>query len=168
MPPAEGRQWALVVLGTPLLLLGLVLAGYAGLFVVPGAPCGGGGDLTVPQTDVVVASNGSAVTVVHTGSDAIGGPTTDRVVVAVRDAESGTATDRQWIGSTGSLSRGDSLTITQREAGFAFTDADEVTVRWYGSDPDVAGFCPNGRTFGDLTRTQLRNASIPVESGSGE
>jgi hypothetical protein len=47
---------------------------------------------------------------------------------------------------------------------FSLSDPDVVTVRWFGVDPEVAAFCPNSRTFGDLTTTQVRNASVPVET----
>lgn len=160
MLPAKGSQWALVVFGTPLLLVGLVAVGYVGLFVVPGGPCHGGGDLTVPDSDVAVAFDGSTVTVVYADDRPLGGPTTDRVVIGVRDAETGDASSHQWIGSEERLVRGDSLTLSAQTVGFDLTDADEVTVRWYGVDRDVAGFCPNGRTFGDLRRVQLANASV--------
>lgn len=164
MADVTGRQWVLVVFGTPLLLLSAVLAGYTGLFVVPGGPCHGGGDLTIPDASPVVTANDSAVTVVHTGEESLGGPTTDRIRVAVEDAETREATSRVWIEGAETAARGDSLTITEAEAGFTFSGRDTVTVRWDGKDPDVAGFCPNGRTLGDLTRTQLRNASIAVRT----
>jgi hypothetical protein len=165
MEPPSGRRWALVVFGTPALLVGLVAAGYAGAFLVPGGPCHGGGDLAPPDADVTVATNGSAVSAVLTNGS-LGGPTTDRVRVFVEDGESDRRIAREWIGSNGSLERGDTFTLTGSDTGFALSDRDRVTVRWYGVDPDVAGFCPNGRTFRDLADTRVENASVAIDTGS--
>jgi len=164
MPPVEGFRWVAVVFGMPALLLGIVGVAYAGAFVVPGAPCAGGGDISPPTTDVTVASNGSAVTAVHSGGDSIGGETTDRVLVAVDDTETRRSLSVRWSLANGSITEGDSVTLHERDMGFTLSDPDVVTVRWFGVDPDVAGFCPNGGTFGDLTTTQVRNASVPAET----
>lgn len=163
MAEINDRRWILVVFGMPLVLLGLVLTGYAGLFVVPGGPCNGGGDLTPPDADVVVAANDSSVSAIVTNGT-IGGETTDRVRVFLEDAETDRRVAREWTGESGSLSRGDRIAITEDRAGFSVTDRDLVTVRWYGTDPDVAGFCPNGRTFRDITVTRVENASIAIEA----
>lgn len=162
MPPVEGYRWAVVVFGMPALLLALVGVLYAGAYAVPGAPCAGGGDLTAPDSEVTVAANDSAVLVVHTGGEALGGSTTDRVVVAVDDAESERTYSTEWIGAGGSVTQGGTVTITASQIGFDPTDRDTVTVRWYGSDPEMAEFCPNSRTFADLTVTRIENASTPI------
>lgn len=162
MPPVEGARWALVVFGMPALLLGVVGVAYAGAYVVPGAPCTGSGDLAPPETDVTVAANDSTVVAVHSGGDDLGGATTDRVVVAVEDAESELSYTTEWVGASGSLREGGSLTVHERDLGFGASDRDVVTVRWYGNDPEVAGFCPNGRTLSDLRTVRIGNASAPV------
>ena len=146
----------------PALLLALVGVLYVGAYAVPGAPCAGGGDLTAPDSQVTVAANDSAVLVVHTGGADLGGPTTDRVVVAVDDAESERTHSVEWIGADGSVRQGETLTLRESDIGFAPSGRDTVTVRWYGNDPEVAGFCPNGRTFADLTVTRVENASVPI------
>jgi hypothetical protein len=159
MAPDEGRRWALVVLGPPLLLFVLAIAGYILLFAVPGSPCHGAGDLTAPQSDVVIAANDTAVTATHVGGEPLDGASTDRVVLAVRKAGSDTTTSTQWVVED---SVGSTVTLTERQAGFQFDDSDVVSVRWYGKDPDVAGFCPNGRTISRLAGSEVGNASTVV------
>jgi hypothetical protein len=163
MSSVDGRRWVVVVFGMPVLLLALVGVLYAGAYAVPGAPCAGGGELTAPPSQVIVAANDSAVFAVHTGGADLGGPTTDRVVVAVNDAESERTHSTEWIGADGSVTQGETLTLRNSDIGFTPSDRDIVTVRWYGTDPEVAGFCPNGRTFADLTVTRIENASVPIE-----
>jgi hypothetical protein len=160
------RRWAIVVFGPVVLLIGLVALGYAALFLVPGGPCAGPGDLTAPAADFAVASNGSAVFVVHVGNGTVSGETTDRVVVSVRNAESPDTASREWIDGDGTIERGDTLRIPGDEIGFELSDRDRVTVQWYGVDPDVAEFCPNGRSYSELTVVLLENASTPIETSS--
>lgn len=162
MSDVDGRQWAIVVFGTPALLLALVAVVGGALFVVPGGPCHGTAALESPEASVTVTTNGSGVTAVVAGDRPLGGETTDRVVVAVQDAESDRTVREQWLDRGGRLEPGASLSITNRTAGFGITPRDTVTVRWYGVDPGVAGFCPNGRTFADLARLRVANASAPV------
>lgn len=166
MADIEDRRWAIVVFGPIALLLGLVGLGYAGLFVVPGGPCASAGSVAPPSTEFAIASNGSAVFVVHVGNGTVGGETTDRVVVSIRNAESPDAASREWIGSDGTLDRGDTLTLSDSEIGFALSNRDRVTVQWYGIDPDVAAFCPNGRSYSELAVIRLENASTPIETDS--
>lgn len=160
------RRWAIVVFGPAVLLIGLLALGYAALFLVPSGPCAGAGDLTAPAADFAVASNGSAVFVVHVGNGTVGGETTDRVVVSVRNAESPDTASREWIDGDGTIERGDTLRIPGDEIGFELSDRDRVTVQWYGVDPDVAEFCPNGRSYSELTVVLLENASTLVETSS--
>jgi hypothetical protein len=167
MSDIDGRRWVLVVYGTPVLLLALVGVAGAGLFVVPGGPCHGTVDLSPPDAEVAVAANGSAVGAVLSGDRALGGETTDRVVVAVRDAESGRTASERWVGAGELLQPGSTLGFTNRSAGFPLTPRDTVTVRWYGVDPGVAAFCPNGRTFVDLARVRVENASTGVVTRAG-
>lgn len=166
MSDIDGRRWVVVVYGTPVLLLALVGVVGAGLFVVPGGPCHGTGDLSPPDAEVSVVANGSSVSAVVVG-DRLGGDHTDRVVVAVDDAGTDRSASRRWLDGDGTLDPGARLTVTDRAAGFAITPRDVVTVRWYGADPGVAGFCPNGRTFVDLTRTSVANASASTPSRPG-
>lgn len=164
MPPVEGARWAVVVFGMPAILLGIVGVAYAGAYLVPGAPCAGSGDLTPPESDVTIAANDSAILIIHSGGDSLGGATTDRILIAVDDAESEFTHSENWIDGSGSVSRGESVTIHERDMGFEPSDRDTVTVRWYGNDPAVADFCPNGRSFADLQTTQVGNASIPLRT----
>lgn len=166
MADIEGRRWAIVVFGPVVLLIGLVALGYAALFLVPGGPCAGAEDLTAPAADFAVASNGSTVFVVHIGNGTVGGRTTDRVVVSVRNAESPDTASREWIDGDGTIERGDTLRIPGDEIGFDLSDRDRVTVQWYGVDPDVAEFCPNGRSYSELTVVRLENSSTPIEASS--
>ena len=166
MSDIEGRRWVIGVFGPIVVLVVVVVVGYVGLFVAPGGPCADTEDLTAPDTDFTVASNGSAVVVVHTGNESVGGATTDRVVVSVRNQKSPDTASREWISAAGTIEHGDTLTITAEEIGFELTEQDRVTVQWYGVDPDVAGFCPNGRTYSELEIVTLENASTLLELDS--
>lgn len=166
MTDVDGRQWAVVVFGPVVVLIALVAVGYAGLFVVPGAPCAGAGGLSPPPSAFAVTSNGSSVTVVHVGNRSVGGPSTDRIAVSIRNAETPKAVGKTWIGSGETLSRGDSITIAAREIPFSLTDRDRVSVQWYGVDPDKPGFCPNGRAFHEVTVVTLENASLAIRTGT--
>lgn len=160
MPPVKGRRWALVVFGPPLLLFAVAIAGYVGLFAVAGAPCHGAGDLTAPQSEVVIAANDSAVTATHVGGEPPDRASTDYVVLVVRKAGTDTTASTRW---TLDERIGSSVTLSEAAAGFAFDDRDVVSVRWYGKDPDVAGFCPNGRTISRLAGSEVGNASSVIE-----
>jgi|GEM_PF-2572577 len=166
MSDIEGRRWAIGVFGPIVLLVGIVVVGYVGLFLAPGGPCADTADLTAPDAEFTVASNGSAVVVIHTGNGTVGGATTDRVVVSVRNGKSPDTASREWISGAGTIERGDTLTITAEEIGFELTEQDRVTVQWYGVDPDVAGLCPNGRAYRELTVVRLENASTLVETNT--
>ncbi|MEF8975077.1 MAG: hypothetical protein V5A21_02465 [Halapricum sp.] len=166
MSDMRWHRWAIVVFGPAALLIGLVALGYVALFLVPSGPCAGPGDLTAPAGDFAVASNGSAVFVIHVGNGTVGGETTDRVVVSVRNAESPDTASRQWIDGDGTIERGDTLRISRDEIGFELSDRDRVTVQWYGADPDLAEFCPNGRSYSALMVVRLENASTPIETSS--
>ncbi|QCC52505.1 hypothetical protein [Halapricum salinum] len=156
MAPVEGRRWALVVFGPVVALIVLALVSYGALFAVPGGPCHGGGDLTAPQSQIEIAATDSSVLAVHVGGDALDSETTDRVVLVVRDADSPTAASTRWPVENGTVR------LSETEAGFAFDERDTVRVRWYGKDPDVAGFCPNGRTIETLAARSVGNASVPI------
>jgi len=164
MSDIEGRRWAIGVFGPIVLLVGVVVVGYVGLFLVPGGPCADTGDRTPPSADFAVASNGSAVVVAHTGNGTVGGATTDRVVVSVRNERSPDTASREWIGDGETIERGDTLTISAEGIGFELTERDRVTVQWYGIDPDVAGFCPNGRMYSELAAVRMENASTIIET----
>lgn len=166
MSDIEGRRWAIGVFGPIVLLVGVVVVGYVGLFLVPGGPCTDTGDLTAPDTEFTVASNGSAVVVIHTGNGSVGGATTDRVVVSIRNEKSPDTASREWVSSEGTIERGDTLAIPAEEIGFELSEQDRVTVQWYGVDPDVAGFCPNGRAYRELTVVRLENASTLVDTNT--
>jgi len=158
MPPIEGRRWAIVVFGPVLALLVLALVGYGALFVVPGGPCHGGGDLTAPQSQIEIAATDSSVLAVHVGGDSLHGATTDRVALVVRDADSRAAASARW--ATGNRT----VNLSEGDAGFSFDADDRVSVQWYGDDPDLAGFCPNGRTIVALAGSSVGNASVPIET----
>jgi hypothetical protein len=160
MSPVEGRRWALVVLGPPLFLIALAIAGYAVLFMVPGGPCHGAGDLTAPQSEIVIAANDSTVSATHVGGEPLDGAATDYVVLAVRKAGTDTTASSRWDLDGGVES---SVTLSEAQAGFQFEDSDVVSVRWYGKDPNVAGFCPNGRTISRLAGSTVGNASAVIE-----
>ncbi len=166
MSDIRGRRWVIGVFGPITLLVGVVVVGYVGLFLAPGGPCTDSRDLTAPDAEFTVASNGSEVVVVHTGNGSVGGATTDRVVVSIRNEKSPDTTSREWIGGEGTIERGDTLTITAEEIGFELSDQDRVTVQWYGVDPDVADFCPNGRAYRELTVVRLENASTLLDPDS--
>ncbi|QSG08868.1 hypothetical protein HSR122_1474 [Halapricum desulfuricans] len=161
LPMAEvtGRRWAVVVFGPVALLLGGVVLAYAGLFVVPGAPCGGTGTVEAPTAEFTVSTNGSAVTATYVGKDTVGGPGTDRIVVSVRSATSPDAASREWISDDETLSRGDSVTVPPGDIGFELSGPDRVTVEWYGSDPGQPELCPTGNRYVELTALRLENVS---------
>ena len=158
MTSVDGRRWALVVFGPVVALCVLALAGYGALFVVPGGPCHGGGDLSAPASQIEIAATDSSVLAVHVGGDSLRGATTDRVVLVVRDADSPTAASARWSAEN------ETVGLSETAAGFAFDDRDTVVVQWYGKDPDVAGFCPNGRTLVTLAGSEIGNASVPIET----
>ncbi|MFW6018803.1 MAG: hypothetical protein ACOCPX_08270 [Halapricum sp.] len=158
MPEITGWRWVVVVFGPVALLVGFVALVYAGLFVVPGAPCGGTATVEAPTAEFDISTNGSAVTATYVGNGTLGGPETDRIVLAVRNADSPETASREWV-SDGTLSRGDSVTIPPSEIGFALSERDRITVEWYGSDPDQPGVCPNDNRYAELTTVRLANAS---------
>lgn len=159
MSEIAGWRWAVVVFGPVALLFGVVALAYAGLFVVPGAPCGGAETVEPPAAEFAVSTNGSAVTATYVGNGTVGGPATDRVVVSVRNADSPDTASRDWIGSDDTLSRGDSITIPPGEIGFLLSGQDRITVQWYGSNPGQPDFCPSGNRYAELTAVRLENAS---------
>lgn len=158
MAPVEGRRFALVVFGPVAALLVVAGVGYGALFVVPGGPCHGGGDLTAPESRIEISATDSSVLATHLGGDPLYGETTDRVALIVRDADSPTAASTHWPAEN------ETVRLFETEAGFAFDDRDTVLVRWYGKDPDVGGFCPNGRTMEALDGSTVGNASIAIET----
>lgn len=160
MSSVDGRRWAVVVFGPPAFLIILALVGYGLVFVVPGGPCHGAGDLSAPQSEIAIAANDSAVAATHVGGDPLESETTDRVVLFVQKPGTDTTAATDWSVDE---SVGSSVTLTESEAGFSFEDRDIVAVRWYGTDPGVAGFCPNGQTMRSIAGTDIGNASALIE-----
>ena len=159
MSEIAGWRWAVVVFGPIALLVALVALVYVGLFVVPGAPCGGEQAVEPPTGEFTISTNGSAVTATYVGDETLESPGTDRIVLSVRNAESPDAVSREWVGDGHILSPGDSVTIPADEIGFRLSGQDRATVQWYGSDPDQPGICPNDNRFAELTAVRLANAS---------
>lgn len=164
MDEPDGKRLATVVLGPPVALFLVIAAVAGGLYLVPGAPCHGGNDIQAPDTEVAIAFNGSTVTAIHVDDEPLGGQSTRELLLVVQDFETDSSRSVQWLAGGGVLRRGDSVTLTERRAGFRLTDRDRAIVRWVGRDPGVAGFCIGSRTFGDLAVTELRNATVPIAS----
>ncbi|MCU4719641.1 hypothetical protein [Halapricum hydrolyticum] len=159
MSEIAGWRWTVVVFGPVALLFGVVGLAYAGLFVVPSAPCGGAETVEPPTAEFAISTNGSTVTATYVGNETVGGPTTDRVVVSVRNAASPDTASREWIDGDDTISRGDSIAIPPGEIEFQLSARDRVTVQWYGSSPDQPDFCPSDNRYAELTAVRLENAS---------
>lgn len=135
------------VVGAIAIAVLVVVAFYSSFYILPKGwhPCDEYLYAEYPQSAFDFERDGEALTITHSGGDAINTTNARSLTIRFVDSETGTVTKFVWLNETTGtpVKPGDAMTIQQGSlANATFSATDEVSVVWRGTADGVPAVCP--------------------------